>query len=71
MQDDPNLEDYNVEERVNAFIQFCMQQAKNFTTNHILLTMGDDFQYEDAIEWYKNLDKLIHYVNSAVSQNCC
>lgn len=28
------------------------------------MTMGSDFQYENANLWYKNLDKLIHYVNA-------
>ena len=28
-----------------------------------MFTMGSDFQYENANTWYKNLDKLIHYVN--------
>jgi len=28
-----------------------------------MLTMGSDFQYENAHLWYKNLDKLIHYVS--------
>ena len=27
------------------------------------MTMGEDFQYENANMWYKNLDKLIKYVN--------
>jgi alpha-mannosidase len=26
--------------------------------------MGSDFQYENANEWYKNLDKLVHHVNA-------
>ena len=32
-----------------------------------MMTMGSDFQYENAVMWYKNLDKLIKYVNAAVS----
>lgn len=28
------------------------------------MTMGSDFQYENANLWYKNMDKLIHYVNA-------
>lgn len=27
------------------------------------MTMGGDFQYSDAVMWFKNLDKLIKYVN--------
>ena len=32
-------------------------------TNHIMWTMGDDFQYQYAESWFKQMDKLIHYVN--------
>ena len=31
-----------------------------------MFTMGSDFNYESALEWYKNLDKLIRYVNKMV-----
>ena len=31
-----------------------------------MLTMGSDFNYEGANTWFKNLDKLIHYVNMDV-----
>lgn len=40
-----------------------LSQATVYKTNHIIMTMGSDFQYENANLWYKNLDKLIHYVN--------
>lgn len=33
------------------------------------MTMGGDFQYRNANEWYKNLDKLIKYVNAQVNLN--
>jgi lysosomal alpha-mannosidase len=33
------------------------------------MTMGSDFQYENANEWFKNLDKLIKYVNAQVIRN--
>jgi hypothetical protein len=32
-----------------------------------MMTMGDDFEYENANEWFKNLDKLIKYVNAQVN----
>lgn len=31
------------------------------------MTMGSDFQYQNANHWFKNLDKLIKYVNQQVS----
>ena len=39
-----------------------------YTTGHVMLTMGSDFQYEDALEDYLNLDKLIKHVNQKVCQ---
>uniref|UniRef100_A0A3B1J9Z3 Alpha-mannosidase n=1 Tax=Astyanax mexicanus TaxID=7994 RepID=A0A3B1J9Z3_ASTMX len=64
VQDDPELEDYNVDDLVNKFISISKAQADVYKTNHIIMTMGSDFQYENAIPWYKNMDKLIHYVNA-------
>uniref|UniRef100_A0A3Q1H5Q8 Alpha-mannosidase n=1 Tax=Anabas testudineus TaxID=64144 RepID=A0A3Q1H5Q8_ANATE len=60
IRDDPDLEDYNVDDVVNRFLVIAMV----YKTNHIIMTMGSDFQYENANLWYKNLDKLIHYVNA-------
>ena len=36
----------------------------NSRTNHIMWTMGEDNRYANANLWYKNIDKLIHAVNS-------
>ena len=41
-------------------------QAAHYTTNHIMMTMGSDFQYQNAHHWYKNMDKLIQYTNALV-----
>ena len=42
---------------------FMSTQAKYYSTNNIMMTMGADFNYGNARMWFKNLDKLIHYVN--------
>ena len=36
-----------------------------------MMTMGQDFTYQNANEWFKNLDKLIKYVNAQVSLSYC
>ena len=54
-------------ERVQAFIQAAHDEARGFATNHIIMTMGSDFQYQNANEWFKNIDKLIKYVNNQVN----
>ncbi|KAK2656982.1 hypothetical protein Ddye_010034 [Dipteronia dyeriana] len=63
VQDNPLLEDYNVEKRVADFINAALTQANVTRDNHIMWTMGDDFQYQYAESWFKQMDKLIHYVN--------
>ncbi|KAL6544772.1 hypothetical protein OROMI_023634 [Orobanche minor] len=63
VQDDNNLFDYNVEDRVNDFVAAAFSMANVTRSNHIMWTMGDDFQYQYAETWYRNMDKLIHYVN--------
>ncbi|CAF1289187.1 unnamed protein product [Adineta ricciae] len=66
IMDDPRLHDYNVPERVQGFINAAHDQAKGFVTNHNIMTMGRDFQYENAHTWFTNLDKLMKYVNAQV-----
>ncbi|KAE8010634.1 hypothetical protein FH972_006989 [Carpinus fangiana] len=63
VQDNPSLFDYNVEQRVKDFINAAINQANVTRTNHIMWTMGDDFRYQYAESWFKQMDKLIHYVN--------
>ncbi|KAK6153871.1 hypothetical protein DH2020_013510 [Rehmannia glutinosa] len=63
VQDDINLFDYNVEERVNDFVAAALSQANVTRSNHIMWTMGTDFKYQYAETWFRNMDKLIHYVN--------
>ncbi|OMO99296.1 hypothetical protein COLO4_13372 [Corchorus olitorius] len=63
VQDNIELFDYNVHERVNDFVAAAISQANITRTNHIMWTMGTDFRYQYALTWYRNLDKLIHYVN--------
>ncbi|GBN36329.1 Lysosomal alpha-mannosidase [Araneus ventricosus] len=67
IMDDPDLKDYNVEERVAEFIKIAENQAKSYATNHIVMTMGNDFNYQNAATWFKNLDKLIKHVNEKQS----
>ncbi|XP_057982567.1 probable alpha-mannosidase At5g13980 [Malania oleifera] len=63
VQDDINLFDYNVEDRVNDFVAAAVSQANITRTNHIMWTMGTDFKYQYAHTWFRQMDKLIHYVN--------
>jgi len=61
MQDDKSLKGYNVDAKVAKFIAEVAAQMTGYRTKHVILTMGSDFQYQNAITWYSNLDKLIKY----------
>ncbi|KAL0397205.1 UNVERIFIED_CONTAM: putative alpha-mannosidase [Sesamum calycinum] len=46
VQDDINLFDYNVQERVNDFVAAAFSQANVTRSNHVMWTMGTDFKYQ-------------------------
>uniref|UniRef100_A0A674HCC0 Lysosomal alpha-mannosidase n=1 Tax=Taeniopygia guttata TaxID=59729 RepID=A0A674HCC0_TAEGU len=54
----------NVDTVVTSFLEAAATQARQYRTNHILMTMGSDFHYENAHLWFKNLDKLIAHANA-------
>ncbi|XP_037957691.1 lysosomal alpha-mannosidase isoform X2 [Teleopsis dalmanni] len=55
--------DNNVKKRVDQFFEFVTNMSKSYRTKNVLITMGEDFHYQNANSWYKNLDKLIKYAN--------
>ncbi|XP_058121283.1 lysosomal alpha-mannosidase-like [Anopheles ziemanni] len=61
--DGPYSRDNNVREKVDLFLETVHNMSKTYLTNNIILTMGEDFHYQDANMWFKNLDKLIKYTN--------
>ncbi|KHJ99633.1 glycosyl hydrolase family 38 protein, partial [Oesophagostomum dentatum] len=63
IMDDPDLEGYNVDQKINTFVNLVKKQASFLRSSHVMLLMGSDFQYTNANTWYTNLDKLIRYVN--------
>jgi len=63
VQDDIRLDDYNVDQRVDDFVKAAQEQSKIFQGEDLMWTMGSDFNYEAAHEWFTNLDKLIAAVN--------
>ncbi|XP_066260222.1 lysosomal alpha-mannosidase-like [Euwallacea similis] len=62
--DDPDSPEYNVEQKINDFINNWINPAKaGYPSNNLLVTMGDDFQYENAVKNFLNMDKLISNMN--------
>ena len=48
--------------RMNRFVKQLVKQSNVTKGNHIMLTMGEDFQYENATQNFANLDLLIRAV---------
>lgn len=63
MMDNPLLKDYNAPRRAQEFIASIREQAKHYRTKNVKVEMGMDFHYQSAISWYRNMDKLIKFVN--------
>ncbi|EER01184.1 lysosomal alpha-mannosidase, putative, partial [Perkinsus marinus ATCC 50983] len=76
VQDDPMLEDVNVTHRLDSLRDICLDQAKSYNpvnggsgkSQNIILTMGMDFNYQQAKTWFQNMDKLIHYSKLVADQ---
>ena len=63
LQDDKCLYDYNVQNRVDDFVRASKDLASVTYGDDILIPFGSDFQWISAHQYYKNVDKLIHYIN--------
>ena len=64
IEDNEELTTYNVPSRVADAVAAALDQANRTRGGHIMWTMGSDFQYEAAEDWFSNLDKLIKALNS-------
>ncbi|XP_064139232.1 lysosomal alpha-mannosidase-like [Loxodonta africana] len=71
MVDDPHSPECNAKELVNHFLHLAAARGQHYHTNHTVMTMGSDFQQENANMWFKNLGKLIQLVNTQVSVPTC
>ena len=64
IMDDESLEDYNVPDVVSRFNALIDLQL-NFTAGtDVMIMMATDFSGENAQTWYRNIDKLVHYVST-------
>lgn len=59
----PLLETYNLDEKVQLFIDGILAEQKIARGNNIMLRMGADFVYQNAQAWYMSIDKLITEIN--------
>ena len=53
---------------LTVFEEACAKEALITHGNNIAFKMGGDFTYSNADMWYRNLDKLIDYMNQQYQQ---
>ncbi|EFA08767.1 lysosomal alpha-mannosidase [Tribolium castaneum] len=59
LNDDVKSPDYNIPKKIDDFQKKMESTAQYYQTNHLLVTMGGDFQYQSAEKNFINMDKLI------------
>lgn len=45
--------------QVDTFIEYVQNVTARYRSSHVLIPMGDDFNYQNAAINFKNMDKLI------------
>ncbi|WIA15623.1 hypothetical protein OEZ85_002250 [Tetradesmus obliquus] len=63
IKDDPETGSYNVGEMVDTFVQKAQEWQGFVRGNDVFFFMGSDFTHSDAHMWFRNVDKMVHYVN--------
>ncbi|XP_051165377.1 lysosomal alpha-mannosidase-like [Leptopilina boulardi] len=63
LNDDPESPHNNIKRRVKEFLTFVNRQNESYRTNNVIITMGNDFNYQEAESWFSNLDILIKNIN--------
>lgn len=62
--DKNQLHDNDIDQRADKFLELARQWNKDYgNLNQVLMTMGADFYFVNAHNWYTNIDKLIDNIN--------
>lgn len=64
IKDDEDLEDYNLVAKAQELVLYFKSQSVHFRSSHLMHTLGEDFHYANARMWFKNIDKLIKFINA-------
>ncbi|EDW76038.1 uncharacterized protein Dwil_GK14880 [Drosophila willistoni] len=65
---DGNRFDNNVQFKVNTFLNYSTWLSQWVRSNHVMVSMGEDFRFQNAEINFSNMDKLIKYVNARQSK---
>ena len=55
---DPELSTYNLDDKVDAFVDYIINMRKAYRTPNLLVPFGEDFNFQDAHQNFKNIEIL-------------
>ncbi|EGR32713.1 hypothetical protein IMG5_073080 [Ichthyophthirius multifiliis] len=62
------LEGYNLDKKSDQFVEYFKNMSLFYKSRHLMHTLGGDFHFANAIMTYKNMDKIIKYVNENIEK---
>lgn len=69
IMDDPLLENFNLYQKAEDLVKIVKAQASFLRHNDVLVSWGCDFMYQNAHLMFKNIEKLMTYINSNSTYN--
>ena len=66
---DERLTTYNAPEKALKFHEWIMNQQQYYNSNNIMITMGDDFRFQNAKQYFDSSNSLIEYYNEHIGKD--
>ena len=66
--DDKRLTTFNADDKAAKFHEWVLEQREHYTSNNIIITMGDDFRFQNARQYFKSSKALIDYYNEHIGK---
>lgn len=60
---DERLTTFNADVKAQAFHDWITEQRAHYLSNNLIITMGDDFRFQNARKYFKSSSALIDYYN--------
>jgi hypothetical protein len=58
------LDTYNADAKSDKFYDWVIHMKDHYRSNHLFITMGDDFNYMNAKMYFQSIDKMIAFFNA-------
>lgn len=65
---DPTMMNYNLDEKLADITNYFRNMSEAYQSDHLIHTWGEDFNFQAAGAYYRNLDILMDVVNSRYDQ---